>query len=195
MQTSYTNQLSLNHKHKGVPYGGLGEVREDGDANYGFKDIKGNIALLLEIPELKRDQALLSLVQAINAPSTDLFSVGCVSGPVDDENGFRYSGYVEFSINSAPAIADAKNYFLIFFHFDRLLNENAFLGKVAYNWELQPVTFIDAKASGLTCSVFVNTHYSKTKSDAEAAWSEALGILDYYLGSIPSEHKDVLFGQ
>jgi len=195
MQIPYTNQLSLNHKHKGIPYGSSAENREDGDANYGFKDIKGNIALLLEIPELKQDRMLRSLVQGINAPSTGLFSVGCVSGPVDDKNGFRYSGYVEFSINSASAIADARNYFPLFFHFDHMLHENAFLGKVAYNWELQPVTFMDANASGFTCSIFVNTHYSKIKSDAEVAWNEALGILGYYLGSIPSEHRDVIFGQ
>lgn len=59
MQT-YTNQLSLDHKPKGIPYGGRGEIRDDGDANYGFKDLKGNRALLLDVPELKRDQALYS---------------------------------------------------------------------------------------------------------------------------------------
>jgi hypothetical protein len=195
MQTSYTNQLSMNHKYKGIPYGGWGEIREDGDANYGFKDIKGNNALLLEIPELKRDRALMSLVQAINASSTGLFSIGCVSGAVEDQYGFRNSGYVEFSINSVSAIADAGNYFPLFFHFDRMLRENSFSGKVAYNWELQPATFIDAKASGFTCSIIVNTHYSQTKSDAEVAWTEALGILGYYLGSIPREHGDAIFGQ
>jgi hypothetical protein len=195
MQKPYTNQLSLNHEPKGVPYGGLGEIRGDGDANYGFKDIKGNNALLLEIPELKRDHGLMSLVHAINAPHTGLFSVGCVSGPVEDEYGFRHTGYVEFSVNSVSAIADAGNYFPLFFHFDRMLNEGKFSGKVAFDWELQPVIFIDANADGFTCSITVNTHYSKTKEEAEAAWLEAIGVLEYFLGSIPRGHNDLIFGQ
>jgi len=195
MQKPYTNHLSLNHKHKGIPYGGSGEIREDGDANYGFKDIKGNAALLLEIPELKRDSGLMGLVQVINAPHTGLLSVGCVSGPVEDENGFRHSGYIEFSVNSVSAIADAGNYFLLFINFDRMLHEGNFSGKVVFDWELQPVTFIDANANGLTCSVNVNTHYSKTKEEAEAAWIEALGVLQYFLGSIPREHNDLISGQ
>lgn len=126
MQPLFINYLSLNFKHKPIPYGGSGEVRDDGDANHGFKDIKGNAALLLEIPELQRDAALMNLVQSINATQTSLFSVGCLSGDVEDENGFRMSGYVEFSINSASSIADASNYFPLFFHFDRLLNEKGF---------------------------------------------------------------------
>ncbi len=195
MHKPYTNQLSLNHKHKGVPYSGSGDIREDGDANYGFKDIKGDNALLLEIPELKRDRGLMSLVQAINAPHTGLFSVGCVSGPVEDELGYRHSGYVEFSVNSVSAIADARNYFPLFFHFDRMLHESSFSGKVTFDWELQPVTFFDANANGFTCSIIVNTHYSKTKEESEAAWVEALAVLEYFLGGIPSEHNDLIFGQ
>jgi hypothetical protein len=45
--SSYSNTLELNHKPKDIPYGGTGELREDGDANYGFKYIKGNEQLLL----------------------------------------------------------------------------------------------------------------------------------------------------
>ncbi|MHB1094505.1 hypothetical protein [Thiobacillus sp.] len=102
---------------------------------------------------------------------------------------------MEFSVNSVSAIADARNYFPLFFHFDRMLNEGEFSGKVAFDWELQPVTFIDANANGFTCSVTVNTHYSKEKEEAEAAWLEAIGVLEYFLGSIPREHNDLIFGQ
>lgn len=195
MQKPYTNQLSLNQKHKGVPYGESGEVREDGDVNYGFKDIKSNPELLIEIPELKRDRNLMGLVQSINTTQTGLFSVGCVSGSVEDENGFRHSGYVEFSLNSASAIADARNYFSLFFHFDCMLHEGQFPGKVVFDWELQPVTFIEANATGFTCSIIVNTHYSTTKEEAEVAWADALSVLQYFLGSIPREYTDLIFGQ
>lgn len=195
MRPSYINQLSLNQKHKGVPYGGSSEIRNDGDANYGFKDVKGNCSLISEIPELKRDSALMSLIQAINAPTTGLFSIGCVSGSVEDESGFRNFGYVEFSINSISAIADAKNYFSLFFHFDSLLHANAVQLNVAYSWELQPVTFIEAEAAGFTCSVFINTNYSPIKTDVEDTWNEALDIFGAFLGSVPKEREDIIYGR
>jgi hypothetical protein len=194
MEPPFENRLSINHKHKGVPYGGIGEVRDDGDANYGFKDAKGDLSVLDQIPELRRDPALMDLAKSINAPHTGLFSIGCVSGEVSDQSGFRHSGYIEFSLNSASAIADARNYFPLFFHFDRLLHENSFPGRVVFHWELQLVTFIEANASGFTCSIFVNTHYSETKLAADKAWTDALGVLGRFLGSVPAEHTDPIYG-
>ena len=85
MPTGYRNYLSLKHEHKTIPYGGIGEIREDGDANYGFKNIKGNNRLLDTIPELKSDPALMALVRAINAPNTGIFSIGCVSDRYKDK--------------------------------------------------------------------------------------------------------------
>lgn len=191
----YTNHLSLLQEVKCIPYGGSGVLRVDGDGNFGFKDLKGKPELLASVPELIRDGALLRLVEAINRNETGLFSIGCVSGPVEEGNRFRHSGYVEICINSAAAIADARAYFPFWFHFDGLLHRNAFKGKVAFDWELQPATFLEAKAVGFTCSIFVNTHYSKNRDDADATWSEALSILGAFLGSIPQEHADKLYGQ
>ena len=117
--TGDRNQLSLNHALKTIPYGGTGEIREDGDANYGFKDIKGDNTLLFDIPELKRDSALMTLVRAINAPQTGIFSIGCVSDSVEKNQSFRNSGYIEFSFNSASYIAEASNYLPLFFKVER----------------------------------------------------------------------------
>jgi hypothetical protein len=192
--TGYRNYLSLNHALKTIPYGGIGEVREDGDANYGFKDIKGDNALLFSIPELKSDSALMTLVRAINAPQTGIFSVGCVSDSVEKDHHFRNSGYIEFSFNSASYIADASNYFPLFFEFERLLDDKEFSVKVEFNWELQPATFIEKGISGYTCTIFLNTYYSETKLAAQKAWIETLDVLSEYLGSIPSEHQDFIFG-
>lgn len=191
--SAYQNFLSIEWKHKGVPYGGQGEVRPDGDANYGFKDIKGNSSLLLEIPELQRDAALMELVRAINQSSTGLFSVGCVSADVSDKQGHRCTGYVEFAINSVSEISDARNYFPLFFHFDRILRESKFPYQVNFNWELQPVTFIDAKASGFTCSIFINTHYSTDQEEARGAWRGVLDVLAGYLASFPCTHDDLIY--
>ena len=124
--TVYSNLLSLNFKPKGVPYGGSGEEREDGGANYGFKNLRRNPELIDSVPELQRDQSLRKVIELINGPATGLFSIGCVSGEVHDDRGFRFSGYVEFSLNSVSAVQDAGSYFPLFFHFGRLLNENQF---------------------------------------------------------------------
>ncbi len=192
---NYTNNLALNHKSKSVPYGGNGCLRDDGDANYGFKLIKGNLELLETIPELKRDGALSNLVAAINGPQTGLFSIGCVSGPVADKSGHRYSGYVELTLNSVSAIADARNYFPMFFHFDCWLNEDHPKSAVSYDWELQPATFTESqsRATGFTCSITINTHYVRTADEALQAWGESLERLATFLSQIPPPSPDLIY--
>lgn len=96
----YSNYLAIKQSGKGIPYGGQGQIRPDGDANYGFKNLKGELENLNQIPELQRDHALYELVRAINQPETGLLSVGCTSGSVHQDDGYRMSGYVEFAFNS-----------------------------------------------------------------------------------------------
>ncbi|WP_140727991.1 hypothetical protein [Pseudomonas sp. Hp2] len=194
--TKYLNHLSIKHRGKPIPYGGDGVLRDDGDANYGFRYVKGDEAALRAIPELTRDPALLDLVLAVNAKETGLFSVGCVSGPVDDERGHRDSGYIEFAINSKSAISDATSYFPLFFHFDRFLYEAKFSAPVSFNWELEGATFLECgSASGFTCAIIINTDYSATREEATHIWSESLGALAYFLQSVPPERADFLYLQ
>lgn len=191
---SYSNQLRIEHKHKGIPYGGNGQLRDDGDANYGFKYAKNNEPLLRSIPELKRDADLYNLAICINSLETGLFSIGCVSGVIDDAEGHRKSGYMEFAINSCSAISDARNYFSIFFHFDSMLNKSGFGCPFAYSWELQPATFTEhPNAVGFTCSVFLNSHYSSTQNEANKIWSQGLSTLGNYLKSYPSNQQDYIY--
>lgn len=194
--TTYSNYLTIKHRGKGIPYGGTGEAREDGDANYGFKYVKGDDAALCQIPELVRDPALLQLALAINSAQTGLFTVGCVSGPVDDDRGHRDSGYIEFAINSRSAIADAQNYFPMFFHFDRFLHDSKFSAPAAFNWELEGATFLESDhSSGFTCSITINTHYSVSREEATHIWEESLEALGYFLRSVPPERQDFLYPQ
>jgi hypothetical protein len=192
--STYRNILSLDHDSKGIPYGGSGEPRADGEANYGFKDIKSKLELLPTIPELARDAALLELVRAISLPSTGLFSIGCLSSHVADKQGVRRTGYVEFAFNSAAQVQDASNYFPLYFHFDRTLKQSKFSGKVQYQWELKPAMFLDAQIGGFTCSVFLNTFYSATEQEAESDWALALRVLMEFLASVPAKHGDLLYG-
>lgn len=191
--TTYQNYLEINHHHKPIPYGGFGEVRDDGEANHGFKYVKGNDAALCLIPELARDAVLLELARSINAPETGLFSVGCLSLPVNDANGFRHSGYMEFAFNSCSAIADASNYFPVYFHFDRGLYKRQFPTAVSFYWQLQPCTFTEADATGFTCAITLNTHCSPTQEAALSAWDEALCALGSYLRSVPAMGSDYIY--
>ena len=194
--TRHSNYLSIRHRAKPIPYGGDGVLREDGDANYGFKYDKGDEAALRAIPELAKDSALLDLALAINSHQTGLFSVGCVSGPIDDDQGHRDSGYIEFAINSKSAIADAKNYFPIFFHFDRFLHTSNFSAPTSFNWELEGATFTEySNSSGFTCTIFINTGYSATREEATHIWAESLGALAHFLQSVPSESSDFIYPQ
>lgn len=197
MPTGYRNYLSLKQEYKTIPYGGSGNVREDGDANYGFKDLKGNNKLIDKIPELKRDPALMELIRVINSQQTGIFSIGCVSDiyedDAEDKHHFRHSGYIEFSFNSIAHIADAAHYFPLFFNFERLLIDKSFDVKVEFNWVLQPATFIDKGVSGYTCSIFLNTYFCETKVAAEKSWKETLDLLGQYLSKIPNDYPDYLF--
>lgn len=183
MQT-YLNLLSIKNSGKAIPYGGSGEIREDGDANYGFKLLKGNTEAVTEIPELKQDESLKDLIIAINLPETSLFSIGCTSGKVSDENGYRYSGYAEFAVNSREAIQDAAIYFPIFFHFNSLLHRTKFNAEVKFDWELMSAHFIEANVGGFTCTVFVNTAYLSSEIEAKDSWDAAMEILMSFLSSV-----------
>ncbi|MBI3430656.1 MAG: hypothetical protein HY018_00385 [Hydrogenophilales bacterium] len=189
----YRNLLSIKHGGKGIPYGGAGELRPDGDANYGFKNLKGRPELLDSVPELLSDPALSEAVKAINAAQTGLFSVGCTSGDIVDENGHRRTGYVEFAFNSASLVADASNYFPLYFHFDRYLSSSESTLQVAYEWELMQAHFLDTNVGGFTCSVFLNTFYVGSSGEAQKNWAEAIALLTHYLGGIPQRATDYLY--
>jgi hypothetical protein len=192
---TYSNLLKIRQRGKPIPYGGDGIIREDGDANYGFKYLKGNSEGLRLLPELIRDPALLGLAGAINGIGTGLFSVGCVSGEVADENGVRHTGYIEFSFNSKALSSDAGNYFPIFFHFDRFLHESKFDIPVSYQWEIEGASFLEADHHGFTVAVFVNTHYCDSLDRATANWARALATLGYYLQSVTTGKTDYIYPQ
>jgi hypothetical protein len=188
------NMLALDHKPKGIPYGGAGEMRPDGDANYGFKDIKGRPDLLPTIPELARDPALLEAIGVINQPNTGLFSIGCASSLTTDSDGFYLMGYIEFAFNSASYVQDPSRYFSLFFQFDRALSAEDAPIIAYYLWELQPAAFTDANIGGYSCSVNIKTSHMPTEQQATMKWEEALGLLSVYLSTVPADAKDLLYG-
>ena len=190
---TYTNALQIAQRTKGIPYGGSGEIRDDGDANYGFKNLKAFPHLIKEIPELARDEALCEIVTSLNRRESAFATVGCVSGLVDDEQGHRVSGYVEFAFDSVERAADASNLFPPFFHFDRNLHQLKFDARVHFHWELMGAVFLESDSTGWTAIVTVNTDYHSTPENAEVAWSNGLAFLDMILSSVPKTDDAPLF--
>lgn len=190
---SYGVVLTIGHSGKGIPYGGHGEAREDGSANYGFKNLKGNPHLLAQVPEIADDPALYDLIDAINQPETGLVTVGCAGWSFSEDSGHRWSGYVEFAINTAEAISDARNYFPLFFKFDKMLHEGGFAEVVNYKWELEGAHFSPANVDGFTCTVWIYTPYLPTLDEAKDAWQRALHPLIPFLGGYPMQEGRPLF--
>ena len=183
MTTQYTNVLVISSRGKGIPYGGSG-VREDGGRNYGFQVLKNNPAAIDDLPEANENTPLRMVLEAVNSPDTDLFSVGCLSAPIQAESKFRRTGYVEFAINDSTAVADAAKLFPIFFHFDRLLKQQSSTLQIWFFWELAPATFVDAGIEGFTCAVTINTGMFATQDEADDAWAQGLALLAALLGSV-----------
>ena len=188
----FMNFLSIRERGKGVPYG-PGAPREDGSCNHGFKPLKGNLHDLGSIPELTDDLALREVVAAINAPETSLFSTGCLSGPVHEEQGHRRTGYVEFALNSMSLVQDAQNYFPVFFWFNKALHGEQF-ARAKFDWELEGASFLDAGGvGGFTCAVFVNTPFTSTEDLALSDWRAAMELLGGYLHSVRNDATDYIY--
>ena len=183
----YSVGLTIGHGGKGIPYGGHGDVRPDGTANHGFKYLKGELDRLSEVPELKEDPNLYDLVYAINRSETGLLSVGCGYWPVEDDRGHRVEGYIEFAINSAEAIEDARAYFPLFFKFDQMLHQAKFDEPVNYHWELEGANFSRSQADGFTASVWIRTAYEPTLDASRGLWERAIEPLTHFLGGFPPQ--------
>lgn len=182
---NYSNALSIDPSGKGIPYGGTGELREDGDANYGFKNLKGSFERLSDIPELTRDEALRNLVKSLNLPDSAFATVGCASALMDEEQGHRVSGYVEFAFDSVEGASDAANYFPVFFHFNRALHGMKFDDKVHFHWELMGASFLMSKVERFTVSVTINTGWYPSVEEAGFAWANGCDFLAAYLRQVP----------
>lgn len=192
MQKSYLNSLIIGQNFKGIPYP-PSNLREDGSKNFGFKNLKSKVANEEEIPELQDNSDLKYLINSINAPSSGLFSIGCLSSPVEENSKFRHTGYVEFCINSRSLISDAQNYFRLFFHFDEALHQSNFSEDIQFDWELIGASFVEKNIDGFTCRIYINTHWNDNASGAKAQWGIAAVFIANYLKLWDSNFDDSIY--
>ncbi|MGH8500517.1 MAG: hypothetical protein ACRERV_17150 [Methylococcales bacterium] len=183
--------MSIRFRGKGIPYG-AGD-RENGDRNHGFMNLKSDLALLLEVPELQTDVDLMQLMATINAPETGLFSVGCLSGSQTDGDRHWMTGYVEFAWNSISQSREVQNYFPVFFCFGRLLNDCQFAEPIRFHWQMEPAHFFESNSDGWTCSITITTRGFATIDEAKQCWAEGIHLLAEYLSSIQIEGTDSIY--
>ena len=90
-------------------------------------------------------------------------------------------------------VADASNYFPVFFHFDRYLFSIESELQIAFDWELMGAHFLDRRVDGFTCSIIVNTFYTTSTDTARIHWAEALALLGEYLGDVGPKSADYIY--
>ena len=190
-QHPYRNSLQIGSNYKGIPYGPVDRGAEG--KNHGFQLLNGNPHLIDTSPELQSDPELKNLVSCINLQETGLLTIGCLSEPIQDEHGHRFTGYVEFAFNSKSRIADASNYFPVFFHFAEGLRRNGFIHQMAFDWQLEPGNFFQCGTMGYTCSIFLNSAYKSESTASDEVWSHSLFALAEYLKTVPQESEDYLY--
>jgi hypothetical protein len=172
--------LIIEQRSKAIPY--PAEL-DDGRTNHGFKDVKGNPEAIDAIAEIQDCRSLRDALQALNAPETQFFTVGCEKALNEHDGKFWKRGYLEFSFNYAELVRDAVSYFMLFFHFNQAPPIREFLPKqsVQFAWELQGCRFKKAGVGGFTCCVWITTGDYPTAPACEAAWDEAVDLLAGFL--------------
>lgn len=199
----YLNSLLMSPHGKCIPYVGNGLIREDGNANYGFKNLKIKPDLIETIPELAADGALKSLVRALNTHS-NFFSTGCFSQaagerlrcgsrPENQYKSHRCRGYIEFAFNCRSCVQDAHNYFTLFFQFDNFLREHQFSQSVKFDWQLEKAYFSNANIGGFSCAIFIRTANSPSSETATLCWQRSLQTLETFFTTVPSQSSIAIY--
>jgi hypothetical protein len=188
----YLNSLSISPYGKTIPYAGSGLVRADGNANYGFKNLKIKPDLIEAIPELASDKPLKSLVLKLNTNS-NFFSTGCFSQAIRESQSYRHRGYIEFSFNCRFYVQDARNYFSLFFHFENFLRQHHFSESVEFDWKIEEAYFSDIGIQGFSCAIFVRTADHSSCENTHDCWQRSLQILESFFVSAPNPSSVAIY--
>ena len=181
----YVNTLHMSPHGKSIPY------PENGEANYGFKNLKRSPDLIDSIPELLVDEELKSLVKSLNAEESSFFSIGCFSRMRRTLHGLCHQGYIEFAWNCTKCVQDAIHYFSLFFHFDQFLRTQKFNHGVKLDWIIEEAQFCDVDLCGFCCAIFIDT--APCRTDADEARKISLRTIELFLNSIPPSSSSTIY--
>jgi hypothetical protein len=182
MNYPWQNVFYIDPNGKTVPYQ---HQPKDGGPGTGFVNLKRQPADSALIPEAIEDGDLLSALDKINHLDTGVFSVGCDLTKAADDDGYKFSGYIEFAINDQTQVGDPDKYFSLFFRFYNQLAQTAFAQVVRFDWVIIPAIFTEPDIRGFTCSVKMNCPYYPSQAQANGAWSDAISQIASLLVSFP----------
>lgn len=171
--------LSIDPLGKAIPYSEIPRV--DTPSNHGFKVLRGAPSLISEIPEAQDTPAFLKALKVLNTPESVFFTIGCEKAFNENDGKHWARGYIDIAWNYREMVADATNYFPLFFHFDNHLR-NAGADLPAYfHWIVQGGQFLDAACSGWSLVTWINTADFSSAAEARAAWEAAVDFQTGYL--------------
>lgn len=163
-----------------IPYGEA--QREGGSFNYGFKNLKRDLAELENIPEINDNDAIRDALREINSRETGYFTIGCEKSFNHHENGYWAKGYIQISFNYESLVVNPQAYFKLFFDFHRhFLNLGLREFPVRYEFELEEAAFIDRGCLGFTVAVWIQTMFMDTDEFSRNVFNKAVQIFSNYL--------------
>lgn len=179
-QLPYQCFLTIRNRYKGIPYGG--GTRDGSSINHGFKPLKAAENPATSVPEAHDDPPLTQAINAVNAPQTSFFTVGCEKSLNPQADGKYWKrGYLEIAFNDTALCNDSRNYFALFQEFSAHLHKTGFRSSLAIEWELEAAHFIAANIGGWTVTVWITTALVNTVAEAEQLWAVGLATLVEFL--------------
>jgi hypothetical protein len=164
--------LTISPAPKGIPYRATNYA--DGERNHGFTLLKGHLGRVDQIEEARQVPCFRALLLALNDPRSPFISVACEKTFRSDETGHWASGFMEFAFNFSELVADAANYFALFYNFNCEAAEFIDGHAAQFHWIIQPARFTDGPCDGFTCAVWITTAQFATADDARAEWDAAV---------------------
>jgi len=190
MNYPWQNVLYIDSHGKTIPYH---YQPKDGEVGTGFINLKRQSVANAGIPEAQEDGGLLSVLESINQADTGVFSVGCDLTKIVDNNGYKFSAYIEFAVNDRALVCDPHEYFALFFTFYNQLAQVKFAHDVRFDWVIIPAVFTETGTSGFTCSIKINCPYYPGQVQANAVWSDAITQLTSLLTGIPDTRGEHIY--
>lgn len=149
--------LTISAPPLGVPY-----YRDpDDQSSTSYIDLKLEPHRIEEIPEARQWPSLYRLLMQLDAPVSELMSLGCgvfIYPPPDNSPRAQWGAYsyVGYCFADFGRIADAGEYFPQFFHFTRHYASRENTGANVF-FELRETVFIDEKNRGFSIDYCVRS--------------------------------------
>jgi hypothetical protein len=171
----------VNQRSKAIPYPPESHPTSQ---NFGFRVLKGKPHKVKDIQEARDNPAIQRVLEVLNEDRSPFFSVGCEKSFNRRPTGYWAKGYIEFAANFKEFIVDARNYFPLFFHFNKGIASYVANHHIQYWWDLQPADFTAAKCAGFSCCVWITTGDFPSAELARDEWNAAVGQLSDYFPSV-----------